>query len=1025
MPTEAHQLHLLADIEDQAVLHHNRLEARSHFIPAADFAEARATDLVNTHATSRLLPLDGVWAFAYAEAPAKSPAGFFDPAFDDAGWHRLPVPSCWQMHGFGRPHYTNHRYPFPVDPPRVPSDNPTGCYRRSFDLPAGFADHRLTLRFEGVDSAFHLWINGQLVGFSKGSRMTAEFDVTDLCKPAGNVLAVRVYQWSDGTYLEDQDMWWLSGIFRRVSLLAQPSARLQDVQIVADADGSLVARPQLVGGASVRLTLLDAAGAEVATAATGDGEDELRLHVPNVQPWTAETPYCYDAILETLEGDQVVEARKQTVGFRTVKIDGRIYTINGRATKLLGVNRHEHHCDTGRTLTPADLLQDVALMKRHNVSAVRTSHYTPDARFIELCNRHGLYVMVEADLECHGFMHVGNLHLISDDPSWEAAYVDRAKRMLARDRNNPAVVFWSLGNEAGFGRNFAAMAEYLHAQDPTRPVHYEGDAMATVVDVISQMYTGLPKARTIAEARAEVEHWGRKLPPAVMAAKPFILCEYAHAMGNGPGGLSDYAELFHSHEAIIGGFVWEWIDHGIRTTDTAGRAFFAYGGDFGDEPNDGNFVCDGLVFADRTASPGLLEYKQVHAPVTLIGFDAAAGRLSFQSRYTFASTAQHELTWQLLDADCILTRGGQPMPDTAPGEAGEVSLDIALPSAPAGPRFLAVQVRTRDATPLLPAGHVVSEARFELAGQQTAPPRAPAGRSEGGLHVQEAAAGLTVGTGRFSVVLDKTTGRLGHATADNRRLLEAGARLNLWRAPIDNESRGSGEGVLRQWHQHFIHLLHERLGRLEHGRDGDALAVRIASDIGPASRGALLRLTTDLRFTPDGRVSFHYAGRFEGEWPAMLPRIGVRAAVTRDLRYARWLGLGPGENYPDSRAAAMPGVWSASVDEMIVPYVRPQEYGNRGEVRMLELRPAADGPAALRLTADAAPLNISLHPFTLENLTAANHTTDLQEAGHVAMYLDHRVNGLGSRSCGPDLNPAYWCRPEPFDFGFTLDLLPA
>ena len=577
------------DWENPAVPHRNRLAPRANLVPYADASSAAA---YRREGSPFFILLNGVWKFHFDPTQAEAPQGFHEESFDAGGWDDLVVPSSWQLHGYGRPHYTNVQFPFPVDPPRVPTENPTGSYRRDFVIPEGWKDRRIILRFEGVDSAFFVWMNGRQLGFGKGSRLPSEFDVTDCVRSGGNVLAVRVVQWSDGSYMEDQDMWWLSGIFRDVCLLAAPKVHLYDLSVRTELDGAYRdatlkmaatvanAGPQVVSGQRVEARLLDSAGRDVLPQppssgfAVGPGATtviQLEAPVANPEKWSAERP-CLYTLLVTLKDrqGQLVEVAPVRVGFRSVQVKDANILINGVAVKFKGVNRHEHHPDFGRALPLETMVQDLRLMKRHNINTVRTSHYPDDPRFYDLCDEYGLYVIDECDLETHGFGQLkdwaGNP---AEDPAWEAACVDRMQRMVQRDKNHPCVFMWSLGNEAHFGCNHKAMTHWARQADPTRLIHYEGDYELEIVDVFSRMYPTVAWLETIGQGKEPVDD-GR-LKPEKYTRYPMICCEYAHAMGNGPGNLQEYWDIFYKYRRLQGGCVWEWADHGIRRRTPDGR----------------------------------------------------------------------------------------------------------------------------------------------------------------------------------------------------------------------------------------------------------------------------------------------------------------------------------------------------------------------------------------------------------------------------------------------------------------------
>ncbi len=710
------------DWENPALTHRDRLEAHASLTPFPDAASAVSGDR-GSSPWFRLL--NGTWRFSFAAAPALAPAHFERADYEESGaWSDITVPMSWQMAGFGRPQYTNVLYPFPVDPPRVPGDNPTGCYRRTFVLPESWQGMRVHLGFHGVDSFFQAWVNGKAVGTSKGSRLTAEFDVTEAVRPGENVLAVKVLQWSDASYLEDQDMWWLSGIFRDVYLTASPRVHIRTFAVRTELDddaGRALLRVDLsvrndgteAATRSLEALLLDASmspasgdwpRAAVTVEQGAEAAVELERSVEAPLRWTAETPSLYTLVL-LLRDDEgtVVEAVSCRVGFRRVEIRDGSLLVNGERVILKGVNRHDHHPVLGKTVPDECLVQDVLLMKQHNINTVRTSHYPNDPRFYDLCDQHGLYVIEEADLETHGFQPTGAWNRLTDDAAWEAACVDRMVRMVERDRNHPCVIMWSLGNESGFGANHRAMAAAARRIDPTRPIHYEGDYGLEVSDVFSVMYPTLDKLTAIGEGKRRIEHGGGELSPEQYRDKPLIMCEYAHAMGNGPGGLKEYWETIYRHKRLQGGCVWDWIDQALWKKDAG---YYAYGGDFGDVPNDGTFICDGLLFPDRTPSPALLEYKKVIEPALIEITDEAAGKVRITNRYDFLDLSGFELTWTLERDGAVTAEGRQVLPKILAGHSRVLTVpwpEAAAAVAPGGDRWLTLSVRLASATSWAPA----------------------------------------------------------------------------------------------------------------------------------------------------------------------------------------------------------------------------------------------------------------------------------------------------------------------------------
>jgi beta-galactosidase len=918
------------------------------------------------------LSLNGAWRFRLAPDPASAADGFWAPGFDDAGWDELPVPSSWPMHGHGRPAYTNVVYPFPVDPPHVPTDNPTGDHRLVFDAPAEFAGLGARLRFDGVDSCGRVWLNGVELGVTQGSRLPAEFDVTAALRPGErNVLAVRVHQWSAGSYLEDQDMWWLPGIFRDVTLLGLPAGGVEDVFVHAtyEADGRGRLRVEGPAGAVVSVPEL--------------GLDALPVGAAHdagpVEPWTAETPHLY-----TLSVATAAETVTLRVGFRTVAIVGGILTVNGRRIVLRGVNRHEHHPDLGRVV-PLDVVRaELELMKRHHVNAIRTSHYPPHPAVLDLCDELGFWVIDECDYETHGFEMLGWRGNPSDDPRFAEACVDRMRRMVERDKNHPSVIMWSLGNEAGTGANLALMAAWARERDPARPLHYEGDRSCAHVDVYSRMYASHAEVDAIGRGEDHVPHL------------PFILCEYAHAMGNGPGGLAEYDELFDRHPRCQGGFVWEWIDHGIRVGPDG---HFAYGGDFGEPLHDGNFVIDGLVFPDRTPSPALTELAAVYAPVRL---EVRPGEVTLRNRYAFRDLRHAALRWQVTADGRIAGEGTADLPPVGPGTAVVVQLPAAGVPHEAAESWLTVTVHD-------PAGLVLGAGQTRL---REAPPRArptpTAPRHDGDPATTASGAGggvVRLGAAEFEPVHGRLV-RLG-------ALALRGPELDVWRAPTDNDRLG-GDPVAERWRAAGLDRMTHRLVGLEVGADALTVRTRVA----PAGARRALLTTYTWQCCADD-LELTVAVEPEGDWDVPLPRLGVRLELPAALGAVEWFGAGPGEAYPDSRTAQLVGRYSSTVDDLATPYVFPQENGQRADTRWLALT-AADGTG---LRVEGVPhIGFTARRWSTAALDAARHTTDLVASDRIHLHLDHAQHGLGSASCGPGPLPQYVL--EPARTSFTVVLRP-
>ncbi len=972
----------LPDWENPSCFQRNRLRGRSTFALKA----------------AQTLNLNGSWRFHLVEMPARVPQEFWKEDFDPLDWGEIEVPGHWQMQGHGHPHYTNVDYPFPLDPPRVPTENPTGCYRTEFDLPGDYLDRTLLLRFEGVDSAAIVWLNGQEVGYTQGSRLPAEFDVTPLARPGRNLLAVQVMQWSDGSYLEDQDMWWLSGIFRDVTLEARPKPRLVDIYAHSNVKGMtgdavLTVEVECDGEGEVAATLYGQAGQDLGHSQTPvqSGKALLEIPVQNPARWTAESPAIYRLEVSLKSGTETIEAASVAIGFKSIEIVDACFLVNGRHVKLKGVNRHEFDPDHGRTLSRETMLQDVLLMKRHNINAVRTSHYPPHPHFLDLCDEYGLYVIDECDLETHGFWREPDKDPLRV-PVWRDAVVERMEQMVRRDRNHPSIIMWSLGNECLLGQNHFAMRERALELTPNIPIHYERDPHCEVTDIFSRMYSTHDFCETI--SRREETSEGGEEDTRRMRSKPFLLCEYAHAMGCGPGGIADHWEIFYGSDRHMGAFVWEWIDHGIRVKLPSGEDAFYYGGDFGDEPHDGNFVIDGLLFPDRTPSPALLELKKVLEPVQ-IEFTGDGTEVKITNRYGFAGLENVAFSWTRNSRDGIVAQGSLPALGIAPRQTDETKLpNEALPGEG---EWLTVEAKLRTDTPWAEAGHLLSWGQFVKKAART-----PKLQKPGGIQAE----GRFLKSGDWQI--DTTTGIL-----TGPGILE-GPRLQLWRATTDNDRGGERES--ERWKQARLDKLLVRFDGLSLEETSEHSKVRVASRLAPAIYAHGIRVMTTYSFLEDGSVRIEVEGEFEGKWPETIPRLGVRLLVDKGLDSARWQGLGPGESYPDSKAGAQYGLWQASLKELETPYIYPQENGHRSCCEWISLN---SDNAALRIEA-LQGIGFSLQKNTPEELEIAKHRHVLAPRNDLVLILDHAQHGLGSASCGPGVLSKYQLHPGPFDFEFLL-----
>ncbi|MDR7161983.1 glycoside hydrolase family 2 TIM barrel-domain containing protein [Arthrobacter sp. BE255] len=962
------------------------------------------------HSDAPRKSLNGEWRFRLSSGIRQAPRDGWQSGGDLNGFTSLPVPSSWPMHGYGSPAYTNVQFPFAVEPPHVPDANPIGDHVVEFQAGPEFFPRAL-LRFDGIESAATVWLNGTELGTTRGSRLAHEFDVTGALKEGTNVLAVRVAQFSAASYVEDQDMWWLPGIFRDVTLQARPHEGIDDVFVHAGYDHT-------TGEGILRVEASRAGEAIAAVVRVPELNLELTAgsehRIPAVSPWSAELPRLYDATVSA-PGETVTVQ----LGFRSISIEDAQFKVNGRRILLRGVNRHEHHPKLGRVV-PRDVVEsELRLMKQHNINAIRTSHYPPHPDFLALADQLGFYVVLECDLETHGFVNSGWNQNPSDDAAWEPALVDRMRRTVERDKNHAAVIMWSLGNEAGTGRNLAAMSKWAKDRDPSRPIHYEGDWSSAYVDVYSRMYAS--------QAETELIGQGVEEPlddPALDArrrAMPFVLCEYVHAMGNGPGGMTEYQDLFNRYPRLMGGFVWEWLEHGITVTDADGREHFAYGGDFGEEVHDGNFVTDGLVDAHRNPRPGLLDFKKVIEPVRISVADDWSG-FTVRNGYDFADTSALSFRFVLKadgggrdggagDGGAVLADGVVDVASLAPGAETFTELPGGLASLADGrAAVLTVSALLASGADWAGAGHEVA---WGQSVQNIAVPAAPrefesVGVSEGVLRLGP-------------VVFDRVSGlplSIGSVPVDDFRLV-------LWWAPTDNDLGSEWTGPDRrplatQWSQAGLNRMHPRLLGIaaEPTVDGgEVLTVRTRVAAADKQFGVLV----DYTWSSDGEsVGLRTRVSPDGDWtnagfPVEWARIGLELVLGSEASTVSWFGQGPHQSYPDTGQGAKSGWFSLPLEGMDVDYVRPQESGARSGVHAASVVLDAG-----TLEIAGAPFALTVRPYGLGAVDAATHRTDLVPDGRTHVYVDHALRGVGTAACGPGVLEAYRLAAGEADFTVVL-----
>ena len=1043
------------DWENHHVLQINREPARAAFTPF----HAQKGDCS--------ICLDGTWKFRWTPVPDERIVEFYQTDFNDKDWVGFPVPANWEVNGYGTPIYVSAGYPFKIDPPRVMGEpkvdyttykerNPVGQYRRSFQLPAGWEARGQTfLRFEGVMSAFYVWINGERVGYSQGSMEPSEFNITNYLHAGENQIALEVYRYSDGSYLEDQDFWRFGGIHRSIHLLHTPDIRIRDYAVrtlpvstdyqdfILQIDPQFSVYRGMTGkGTTLQGVLKDASGREIATL-KGDVEDILDLEhkagrmnewypqrgprklgrmsatIKSPKRWTAETPYLYKLHLTLLTAEgEVIEQVEQSVGFRSVEIRNGQLLVNGAPVRFRGVNRHEHDPRTARVMSEERMLQDILLMKQANINAVRTSHYPNVSRWYELCDSLGLYVMDEADIEEHGLRGI-----LASTPDWHAAFLDRAVRMAERDKNHPSIVMWSMGNESGYGPNFAAISAWLHDFDPTRPVHYEGAQGAggepdpKTVDVISRFYTRVKQEYLnpgIAEGedkeRAENARWERLLEIAERTNdnRPVMTSEYAHSMGNALGNFKEYWDEIYSNPRMLGGFIWDWVDQGIYKTLPDGRIMVAYGGDFGDKPNLKAFCFNGLLMSDRDTTPKYWEVKKVYSPVEL---RVESGELRVTNRNHHTDLSQYRCLWTLSIAGKQKDQGEITLPEVDAGESETIPLPVSIAGKKASAkatsdlRLTISFILKRDAL-WAKAGHEVAWEQFCI---QEGALLSSKLENRGRLKVRADEEHLSISGSGFSIQWEKNaTGSLTSLTYHGKEMLAHPADFPLqpvtqaFRAPTDND-KSFGNWLAKDWSLHQMDNPRISLDSFKHEvREDGAVIVRVQTR-NRYKEGAIV--TTSLyTILSDGTIDLKTTFQPQGILPE-LPRLGIAFCLSSDYNTFIWQGRGPQDNYPDRKTSAAVGLWKGSVADQYMHYPRPQDSGNKEEVRLLMLTDRHG--KGIRVDAVEDVFSASALHYTAQDLYKETHDCNLKPRSEIILSLDAAVLGLGNSSCGPGVLKKY------------------
>jgi len=999
--------------EDLSVLHENTMPARAYFIPASK----RMDNLVEHREESdRMQLLNGTWKFQYFNSIYDVQEPFFEKDYDTENFDEIQVPSVWQMAGYDTHQYTNIRYPFPFDPPYVPQDIPCGTYAHTFVYHKDENAPKAFLNFEGVDSCFYVWINGSYVGYSQVSHMTSEFDITDLLRDGENSIAVLVMKWCDGSYLEDQDKFRMSGIFRDVYILKRPKQAISDYHIktrIEDMLAKVEIEMKFYSPLNVKISIEDRNGAVVALGSIAE-EGTAVLEIASPELWNTENPYLYKLILET-ENEVIVDH----IALRKIEIKAQVIYLNGQKIKFRGVNRHDSDPVTGFTISPEQITTDLTLMKQHNFNAIRSSHYPNAPFFYEMCDKYGFMVIDEADIEAHGPFMIYRKEdtdynrfkrwneKIADDPVWEEAIVDRVKLMVERDKNRFCIVMWSMGNESAYGCNFEKALEWTKNFDPDRITQYESARYRNYdeaydysnLDVYSRMYPAL----------SEIQEYLDK-----DGSKPFLLVEYCHSMGNGPGDFEDYFQMIQDNDKMCGGFVWEWCDHAIaHGTAENGKTIYAYGGDHGEEIHDGNFCMDGLVYPDRTVHTGLLEYKNVYRPARVISYDKESGELMLHNYMDFDDLKDYvKISYELTQDGLVISKGKLPEVSVAPHSEGKTNLKINVPEN--GKCYLKLIYHLKKELPLLDEEHILGfdeievskdDAKCKLAEkwlQKTA--------VDSELQVNENDTQIHIKGREFAYTIDKRTALFTEMKFAGREYLNHPMELNIWRAPTDNDMYIKSEWKKAHYDKAYTRAYTTEVVQGKHGVKITSHASVVAETV-----QKILDVMITWKIEAAGKIDADIEVTKDDEFPD-LPRFGVRMFLDKKLSAARYFGMGPQESYCDKHQASSHGLYQANVDDLHEDYIRPQENGSHYDCEYVELNNSRYG---IVVSAENA-FSFNASYYTQEELEKKTHNYELTESDSLVFCVDYALNGIGSNSCGPVVLEQYRFDDVLFRFQFTL-----
>ena len=999
--------------ENLSVLHENTMPARAYYIPAS----RRMDNLVEHREESdRMQLLNGTWKFQYFNSIYDVQEPFFEKDYDTENFDEIQVPSVWQMAGYDTHQYTNIRYPFPFDPPYVPQDIPCGTYAHTFVYHKDENAPKAFLNFEGVDSCFYVWINGSYVGYSQVSHMTSEFDITDLLRDGENSIAVLVMKWCDGSYLEDQDKFRMSGIFRDVYILKRPKQAISDYHIktrIEDMLAKVEIEMKFYSPLNVKISIEDRNGAVVALGSIAE-EGTAVLEIASPELWNTENPYLYKLILET-ENEVIVDH----IALRKIEIKDQVIYLNGQKIKFRGVNRHDSDPVTGFTINPEQITTDLTLMKQHNFNAIRSSHYPNAPFFYEMCDKYGFMVIDEADIEAHGPFMIYRKEdtdynrfkrwneKIADDPVWEEAIVDRVKLMVERDKNRFCIVMWSMGNESAYGCNFEKALEWTKNFDPDRITQYESARYRNYdetydysnLDVYSRMYPAL----------SEIQEYLDK-----DGSKPFLLVEYCHSMGNGPGDFEDYFQMIQDNDKMCGGFVWEWCDHAIaHGTAENGKTIYAYGGDHGEEIHDGNFCMDGLVYPDRTVHTGLLEYKNVYRPARVISYNKESGELVLHNYMDFDDLKDYvKISYELTQDGLVISKGKLPEVSAAPHSEGKINLKINVPES--GKCYLKFIYHLKKELPLLDEDHILGFDEIEVSQKdakcQLAEKWVEKTVTDSELQVSEDDTQIHIKGREFAYTIDRRTALFTEMKFAGREYLNHPMELNIWRAPTDNDMYIKSEWKKAHYDKAYTRAYTTEVVQGKHGVKITSHASVVAETV-----QKILDVTITWKIEAAGKIDADIAVTKDDEFPD-LPRFGVRMFLDKKLSAVRYFGMGPQESYCDKHQAASHGLYQANVDDLHEDYIRPQENGSHYDCEYVELNNSRYG---IVVSAENA-FSFNASYYTQEELEKKTHNYELTESDSVVFCVDYALNGIGSNSCGPVVLEQYRFDDVLFRFQFTL-----